>query len=223
MTFDLQGFKYIVQRDWIGFGHKFADRNGVLNEDPNERSPIFLQWLDCVHQLWHQNPREFEFNQRYLVSSQLRLMCLMTIFQMKLAQHSYSGLFGTFLFNSVADASTCSVQTGRDNYDADSVSLDAVGLFTVWDYLNEENKQFVNVSYDRKCTVLKCKAGIPFFRLWSEVYRCTEFETSINNIVDENYSTPNIASSGQIDPDRISNISRSQSVSSLVSGSDVHG
>ena len=80
MTFDLQGFKYIVQRDWIGFGHKFADRNGVLNEDPNERSPIFLQWLDCVHQLWHQNPREFEFNQRYLVSSQPRLMVLMTTF-----------------------------------------------------------------------------------------------------------------------------------------------
>ncbi|KAE9551168.1 hypothetical protein FO519_005613 [Halicephalobus sp. NKZ332] len=203
-----EGFKYIVQRDWVGFGHKFADRNGVLNEDPNERSPIFLQWLDCVHQLWHQNPREFQFNQRYL---------------MKLAQHSYSGLFGTFLFNSVADASAYSVQTGRDNYDADSVSIDAVELFTVWDYLNEENKQFVNVSHNPKRSVLKCKAGIPFFRLWSEVYRCTEFETAINSIVDENCSTPNITPSGQVDPDRISNISRSQSVSSLVSASDVHG
>ena len=141
---------------------------------------------------------------------------------MKLAQHSYSGLFGTFLFNSVADASAYSVQTGRDNYEADSVSIDAVELFTVWDYLNEENKQFINVSHSPKRSVLKCKAGIPFFRLWSEVYRCTEFETSINNIVDENYSTPIITSSGQIDPDRISNISRSQSVSSLVSAGDVH-
>lgn len=39
-----QGFEALVRREWIEFGHKFADRNGILNGDPNERSPVFLQW-----------------------------------------------------------------------------------------------------------------------------------------------------------------------------------
>lgn len=57
-----------MKREWLEFGHKFADRNGVLNGDNNEKSPVFLQWLDCVHQLWMKNSDAFEFNQRYLVS-----------------------------------------------------------------------------------------------------------------------------------------------------------
>lgn len=63
-----EGFEMLVQRQWIEFGHKFADRSGVLNGDENERSPVFLQFLDCVYQLWMKNPDAFEFNRRYLVS-----------------------------------------------------------------------------------------------------------------------------------------------------------
>lgn len=63
-----EGFEQLVKREWLEFGHKFADRNGVLNGDNNEKSPVFLQWLDCVHQLWMKNSDAFEFNQRYLVS-----------------------------------------------------------------------------------------------------------------------------------------------------------
>ena len=60
----------IIEREWLDFGHKFADRcgNGKATEDVNERCPIFLQWLDCVHQMLLQFPCEFEFNEYYLVS-----------------------------------------------------------------------------------------------------------------------------------------------------------
>jgi hypothetical protein len=57
----------LIQRQWVEFGHKFADRGGVLNSDDNEKSPVFLQFLDCVYQLWMGNPDQFEFNRRYLV------------------------------------------------------------------------------------------------------------------------------------------------------------
>ena len=50
-------------------GHKFADRCGHGNgaTDPNERSPVFLQWLDCIYQLFSQNRTAFEFNEMFLV------------------------------------------------------------------------------------------------------------------------------------------------------------
>lgn len=62
-----EGFEMLIQRQWIEFGHKFADRSNVLTKDENERSPVFLQFLDCVYQLWMKNPDAFEFNRRYLV------------------------------------------------------------------------------------------------------------------------------------------------------------
>ena len=66
----LQGFCVLVQREWLEFGHKFADRcgNGVCSPDSNERCPVFLQWLDCVHQLLKQFPSAFQFNEAVLVS-----------------------------------------------------------------------------------------------------------------------------------------------------------
>jgi len=47
----LQGFCALVQRAWVCFGHKFADRCGHSNSDDEETSPIFIQFLDCVWQL----------------------------------------------------------------------------------------------------------------------------------------------------------------------------
>ncbi|CAF4631609.1 unnamed protein product, partial [Rotaria magnacalcarata] len=49
----IDGFQALIQREWIAFGHKFADRCGHWNgsNDLNERSPVFLQWLDCIYQL----------------------------------------------------------------------------------------------------------------------------------------------------------------------------
>lgn len=61
-----KGFRELIQRDWIDFGHKFSDRLGLLNHDANEVSPVFLQWLDCVYQLHHQNINAFQFSTSFL-------------------------------------------------------------------------------------------------------------------------------------------------------------
>nr|CAD7261707.1 unnamed protein product [Timema shepardi] len=65
----IEGFRILCENEWLDFGHKFADRCGHMIgcADPNERCPVFLQWLDCVHQLLLQFPCAFEFSHSYLV------------------------------------------------------------------------------------------------------------------------------------------------------------
>jgi len=58
-----------VEREWLAYGHKFGDRCGHCSEDINQRSPVFLQWLDCVHQLMRQFPCDFKFNEAFLVGT----------------------------------------------------------------------------------------------------------------------------------------------------------
>jgi hypothetical protein len=72
------GFRVLVEKDWGSFGYMFAKRGGK----GSEQSPVFLQWLDCVWQLWRQNEHQFEFNESFLVA---------------IARLAYSDWFGTFL------------------------------------------------------------------------------------------------------------------------------
>lgn len=114
-----QGFQILVQREWLEFGHKFADRCGLLGgcEDTNERCPVFLQFLDCVHQMLNQFPTAFEFNHVYLV---------------KMVQHVYSNLFGTFLLNTVQERTLNSI---------------AERSHSLWTFLLEKNHELYNYLY----------------------------------------------------------------------------
>ena len=50
----------LIEKDWLGFGHKFQDRCGHIQGDLQETSPTFVQFLDAVWQLTQMFPASFQ-------------------------------------------------------------------------------------------------------------------------------------------------------------------
>lgn len=82
----IEGFEVLIEKEWLSFGHKFSQRigHGDKNYSDAERSPVFLQFIDCVYQMTQQFPAAFEFNENFLIT---------------ILDNLYSCLFGTFLCN----------------------------------------------------------------------------------------------------------------------------
>jgi hypothetical protein len=74
----IKGFCELIVREWIIRGHKFRERFGQVQVDiyghPVQEAPVFLLFLDCVHQLILQNPFSFEFTD-YLLLELYRNLC----------------------------------------------------------------------------------------------------------------------------------------------------
>ena len=47
----LDGFRALVEKDWLSFGHKFSERGQHTVSHLVKVSPVFLQFLDAVHQV----------------------------------------------------------------------------------------------------------------------------------------------------------------------------
>jgi len=90
---------------------------------PRETSPIFTQFLDCIYQLWIQNPTQFEFNDDFLV---------------QLNTHVYSSQFGTFLFNSEYERRVFRHE-GKDLSQC---------TYSVWDWFNSNKEDYINPLYE---------------------------------------------------------------------------
>lgn len=134
----IEGFQVLCEREWLEFGHKFADRCGI-GEDVNEKCPVFVQWLDCVHNILQQYPTAFEFSKRYLI---------------KLAEHTYSNLFGTFFCNTNAERQNLGI---------------AQRTFSVWRYLNCTH--FKNYLYNPNHEkVLWPKYNVRDLMVWKDLY-----------------------------------------------------
>ncbi|XP_060791927.1 myotubularin-related protein 1a isoform X1 [Neoarius graeffei] len=139
----LKGFQVLIEKEWISFGHKFASRvgHGDENHANSERSPLFVQFIDCVWQMMRQFPSAFEFNEVFLIT---------------ILDHLYSCLFGTFLYNSEQERMEKEVQSK-------TISL--------WSYINSQPEDFTNPFYvDYKNQVLYPLANLRHLDLWVGYY-----------------------------------------------------
>ncbi|XP_036160615.1 myotubularin isoform X4 [Myotis myotis] len=139
----IEGFEILVQKEWISFGHKFASRigHGDKNHADADRSPIFLQFIDCVWQMSKQFPTAFEFNERFL---------------MTILDHLYSCRFGTFLYN-------CESARERQKVTERTVSL--------WSLINSNKDTFKNPFYTKEINrVLYPVASMRHLELWVNYY-----------------------------------------------------
>eukprot|EP00620_Florenciella_sp_RCC1587_P012925 CAMPEP_0182570900 /NCGR_PEP_ID=MMETSP1324-20130603/11070_1 /TAXON_ID=236786 /ORGANISM="Florenciella sp., Strain RCC1587" /LENGTH=944 /DNA_ID=CAMNT_0024785341 /DNA_START=247 /DNA_END=3078 /DNA_ORIENTATION=+ len=139
----IEGFAVVIEKEWLTFGHKFQQR--VAHGDPDfnnqERSPIFIQWLECVWNLTEQLPAAFEFDERLL---------------MFLADHLYSCLFGNFIGN-----------TDRDRWTELKVREKTT---SVWSYVLHYSERFTNPMYETIGEPLWPKCAIRDLKLWERYY-----------------------------------------------------
>uniref|UniRef100_A0A8B9HDS0 Phosphatidylinositol-3,5-bisphosphate 3-phosphatase MTMR2 n=1 Tax=Astyanax mexicanus TaxID=7994 RepID=A0A8B9HDS0_ASTMX len=137
------GFQKLIEKEWISFGHRFQQRvgHGDQNHTDADRSPIFLQFIDCVWQMTQQFPAAFEFNEYFLIT---------------LLDHLYSCLFGTFLCNSEQ-------QRVKEELVKRTVS--------VWSLVNSQLEEFVNPLYVHyPAHVLLPSVSIRHLQLWVSYY-----------------------------------------------------
>ncbi|KJH44689.1 hypothetical protein DICVIV_09296 [Dictyocaulus viviparus] len=142
----IHGFQILIEKDWLGFGHKFDDRCahiGALNDDAaKEVSPVFSQFLDCVHQIMRQRPRAFQFNDRYLII---------------IHEHVYSCQFGTFIGNCEKDRKDLHLRKRTKS---------------LWTYLDSRQDDYFNPFYEP--TTFSVLSGIDTraaaFNVWHALY-----------------------------------------------------
>ena len=83
----LKGFEVIIEKEWVSFGYQFQKRCGNFQDtyhEADERSPVFIQFLDCVYQMLEQFPSSFQFNKKLLEF---------------LAKEVYTCQYATFIFD----------------------------------------------------------------------------------------------------------------------------
>lgn len=118
----LRGMLLLIEKEWCSFGHMFRARysqgEGPGQQEIEEQSPVFVQFLDALWQIWRQQPWAFEFNEALLG---------------ELYEHVFSGRYGTFLYNNDRE---------RKQREAN------VPTRSLWAALLADKDAYVNIEYD---------------------------------------------------------------------------
>lgn len=153
-----EGFCVLIEKEFAYYGHQFALRTGIKSkteDESDQKSPIFIQFLDIVYQLMCQFPNKFEFNEELLLF---------------LIDSLYSLKYGTFIFN-------CE-QHREENY----ASTKTISVWSdIFEYDNDSNNlclkpTYINKSYDVKTlecnssSILNPTYSVTKFKIWKSVY-----------------------------------------------------
>ncbi|KAI8512806.1 ARS-binding factor 1 [Branchiostoma belcheri] len=166
----VDGFRVLVEKEWLAFGHRFSHRcNHTQASQGSGFAPVFLQFLDAVHQVLHQFPLSFEFNSYYLKL---------------LAFHSVSGRFKSLLMDSEYERLEAGLLTDKDKHkgvhgDDPTGSLKGAAKDsgkhaqsrTIWDYISQlhtSSPLLYNVNYQpqQESPVLRPYSCISSLRIW---------------------------------------------------------
>lgn len=137
----LRGFCELIEKEFILAGFNLGVRNGFDSDgDKLQESPILLQFLDAVHQLWVQHPNEFEFG--------LNLLSFIGF-------HAYSCAFGNFTQHNDKER----LQKGL-----------AERTVSMWSFVMAHRVQFKNDFYLPKKRKLHAYNKEKDLRLWKEFF-----------------------------------------------------
>jgi myotubularin-related protein 1/2 len=138
----IKGFEVLIEKEWLSFGHKFQQRvgHGDINHSDADRSPVFVQFIDCVWQISRQMPNAMEFNEHFLIT---------------IIDHLYSCRFGTFLCNTERERQELKKQT--------------ISLWT-WINLTPDLYRNPLYGGDGNSSVLKPAATMRHICLWKGLY-----------------------------------------------------
>ena len=107
----------------------------------DQASPIFLQFLDAVHQLLLQNPNSFEFNENFLLF---------------LAKNYNLNLYGTFMFN-------------NDKHRKDNNAKEKT--ISIWTEIYRNYEPYLNIYYSpNSVKILKPNFAYYNIKLWTAFF-----------------------------------------------------
>lgn len=137
----IKGFQALIEKDWLGFGHKFSERCGYTQTDSKEMSPVFTQFLDSAWQLLQQRCDAFEFNERFLLT---------------LHDHVQSCQFGTFIGNCEKDRLDLRLSEHT---------------FSLWGFMSNHLNEYINPLYHPEIDeIIKPSLAPQNIKFWRGMY-----------------------------------------------------
>lgn len=151
-----EGFKILVNVEWISFGHRFNHRLIKDKNDDNELSPVFIQFLDALRVIISQNLDCFEYNDQ---------------FQKDLGDAYIDGRFSRFIHDSAKD-----IKNNNKEYQ----------LLNMWVWMSLQKKYHHNPFYEQQVSemrkILSFDVHAYCIDIWSDFHRgdikyCLKYST----------------------------------------------